>query len=718
MLDLARFRAAFGKVIHPFTGVDYVDYYKGIIEKAGAEAEIVFSNRVQTVLDYTDTVICCDIHTRARSKRLLKAAGAKVVLGLDDLLTAPVDGSGYNPQYGLLGSNKADDSRVKLFPRDAQAVAEAIGRRMCEATGHQIEAMVYGDGAFKDPAGKIWELADPVVSPGYTKGLEGTPNELKRQYVGGNEFGDAPPPDRPDRLALRPDERLRRQGHAHRLYPGLLRQLHERLKSRAIFIRAVGKNKPRGADFSLDSCPKSYYTGDRPISDILRTREEPMNIQLSEHFTYGKLLRFTLPSIVMMAFSSIYGVVDGVFVSNFVGADPFAAINLIMPFLMILGAVGFMLGTGGSALVAYMLGAGNERKANETFSLLIYVLITLGAIFTVLGLLFLESVARLLGADETLLPYCVSYGRVILIALIPFMLQNAFQSFLVTAERPHFGLYITIAAGVTNIVLDALFIAVLRLGVVGAALATTISQYIGGVIPLLYFIFPNKSKLRLCRARLDLRAIAKAGSNGASEFMTNISMSIVNILYNWQLMRLMGSDGVAVFGVIMYVNFIFVSIFLGYSMGSAPIVGYHYGAGNRTELQGLLRKSLRLIGVLSAVLTAAAELLARPLAMIFVSYDVNLLAVTQSAFAIYAISFLLVGFNIYASSFFTALNDGFTSALISFARTLVFQIAAVVLLPLVLGVDGVWGAVIFAELLALFLSWYCFARNRKKYGYA
>ena len=371
-----------------------------------------------------------------------------------------------------------------------------------------------------------------------------------------------------------------------------------------------------------------------------------MNIQLSEHFTYGKLLRFTLPSIVMMAFSSIYGVVDGVFVSNFVGADPFAAVNLIMPFLMILGAVGFMLGTGGSALVAYMLGAGNERKANETFSLLMYVLITLGAIFTVLGLLFLESVARLLGADEILLPYCVSYGRVILIALIPFMLQNAFQSFLVTAERPHFGLYITIAAGVTNIVLDALFIAVLRLGVVGAALATTISQYIGGVIPLLYFIFPNKSKLRLCRARLDLRAIAKAGSNGASEFMTNISMSIVNMLYNWQLMRLMGSDGVAVFGVIMYVNFIFVSIFLGYSMGSAPIVGYHYGAGNRTELQGLLRKSLRLIGVLSAVLTAAAELLARPLAMIFVSYDVNLLAVTQRAFAIYAISFLLVGFNI------------------------------------------------------------------------
>ena len=443
-----------------------------------------------------------------------------------------------------------------------------------------------------------------------------------------------------------------------------------------------------------------------------------MNIQLSEHFTYGKLLRFTLPSIVMMAFSSIYGVVDGVFVSNFVGADPFAAINLIMPFLMILGAVGFMLGTGGSALVAYMLGAGNERKANETFSLLIYVLITLGAIFTVLGLLFLESVARLLGADETLLPYCVSYGRVILIALIPFMLQNAFQSFLVTAERPHFGLYITIAAGVTNIVLDALFIAVLRLGVVGAALATTISQYIGGVIPLLYFIFPNKSKLRLCRARLDLRAIAKAGSNGASEFMTNISMSIVNILYNWQLMRLMGSDGVAVFGVIMYVNFIFVSIFLGYSMGSAPIVGYHYGAGNRAELRGLLRKSLCIITVMSVMLTAAALLLARPLSLIFMSKEPTLLPVTIRAFSIYSLSFLMVGYNIYASSFFTALNDGFISALISFARTLVFQVAAVTVLPVLWDIDGVWAAVVAAETLALLLSAACLVGKRKKYGYA
>lgn len=443
-----------------------------------------------------------------------------------------------------------------------------------------------------------------------------------------------------------------------------------------------------------------------------------MNIQLSEHFTYKKLLRFTLPSMVMMVFTSIYGVVDGVFVSNFVGSEPFAAVNLIMPFLMILGAVGFMLGAGGSALVAFTLGTGDEKKANETFSLLIYVLIVLGAVFTAAGILFMEPMARFLGADETLLPVCVRYGRIVLSALVPFMLQNTFQSFLVTAERPHLGLYITIAAGVTNMGLDALFIAGFRWGVTGAALATALSQAIGGLIPLVYFLLPNKSKLRLCRSRMDVRAFLKACGNGSSEFMTNISMSLVTMLYNWQLMRLMGSQGVAVFGVIMYVSFIFAAIFLGYSMGSAPIVGYHYGAGHREELRGLLRKSLILITGIGAVLTAAALVLARPLAMIFVSYDGGLLSVTARALSIYSLSYLLSGYNIYASSFFTALNDGLTSALISFARTLVFQVAAVLILPMIWGVDGVWSAVIAAEGLAFVLSLCCLLRGRKKYGYA
>ena len=443
-----------------------------------------------------------------------------------------------------------------------------------------------------------------------------------------------------------------------------------------------------------------------------------MNIQLSEHFTYGKLLKFTFPSIVMMVFTSIYGVVDGVFVSNFAGSESFAAVNLIMPFLMILGAIGFMLGTGGSALVAFILGTGDGQKANRVFSLMVYVLIVLGGIFMVGGILFMEPMARLLGADEAMLPICVQYGRIVMLGLIPFMLQNTFQSFLVTAERPHFGLYITIAAGVTNMALDALFVGVFRWGVAGAAAATVISQIVGGVIPLVYFICPNKSKLRLGKTKMDFRMLGKAAANGSSEFMTNVSMSLVNMLYNWQLMRLIGAQGVAVFGIIMYVSFIFAAIFIGYSMGSAPVIGFHYGAGNKEELKGLFRKSLWILLVFSVVLTGLAMMLAKPLAMIFVAYDAELLELTKRALTIYSLAFLMSGFNIFASSFFTALNDGLTSALISFGRTLMFQVGSVLLLPLIFDVDGIWAAVILAEGLALILSAVCVIRNRKKYGYA
>lgn len=442
-----------------------------------------------------------------------------------------------------------------------------------------------------------------------------------------------------------------------------------------------------------------------------------MTISLSEHFTYGKLLKFTFPSMIMMILTSIYGVVDGVFISNFIGAEPFAAVNIVMPFLIIFGAVGFMLGTGGSALVAYTLGTGNHKKANEIFSLLIYVLIGIGLVFTVLGELFLAPISGILGADAAMLPYCTQYGRVILIALVPFMLQNVFQSLLVTAERPQLGLYITIISGVTNMILDALFVAVWKLGVPGAAAATALSQSIGGIVPLIYFLLPNKSRLRLGKTHFDMGAIVKSCSNGASEFMTNISMSIVNMLYNWQLMRLLGTNGVAAYGVIMYVTFIFAAIFIGYSMGSAPITGYHYGAGNKEELKSLLRKSLRIIIIMGIILTALAELLARSLSMIFVSYDAKLLAMTIYAFMVYSLSFLVSGINMYASSFFTALNDGFTSAFISFCRTLVFQIISVILLPFLFGASGIWYAVLVAELLSLIVSVFFLLKNRKKYGY-
>mgnify|MGYP002524153418 CR=1 FL=1 len=442
-----------------------------------------------------------------------------------------------------------------------------------------------------------------------------------------------------------------------------------------------------------------------------------MHIELSEHFTYGKLLKFTFPSIIMMVFTSIYGVVDGFFISNFAGAEPFAAINIVMPFLMIFGAVGFMFGTGGSALVAYLLGVGDHKKANETFSLMVYLLIGIGAVLMVIGLIFLEPICKLLGATAEMMPYCLQYGRIILWSLVPFMLQYIFQSFLVTAERPNLGLYVTIMAGGVDMVLDALLVGVCKLGVVGAAEATAASQCVGGLIPLLYFSMRNKSKLRLGKTHMDFSLVVKACTNGASEFMTNISMSIVNMLYNWQLMRLLGTNGVAAYGVIMYVNFIFLSIFIGYSMGSAPIVGFHYGAGNKDELKGLLRKSLRIITVMEIVLTLAAVLLARPLSLIFVSYDKELLAMTITAFTIYAFSFLGAGYSIYISSFFTALNNGAVSAGVSFGRTLIFQVISVLLLPAIFGPSGIWYAVIMAEAMALVLSFGCLFYNKKKYGY-
>ncbi len=442
-----------------------------------------------------------------------------------------------------------------------------------------------------------------------------------------------------------------------------------------------------------------------------------MKIQLADHFTYGRLLKFTFPSIVMMVFTSIYGVVDGLFISNFVGATPFAAINLIMPFLMIFSAIGFMIGTGGSALIAKTLGEGDQKKANEIFSLITYTLIIAGIAATIVGLVFLRQVAIAFGATGELLEYCVSYGRIILIALTPFMLQNAFQSLLITAEKPSLALAVIVAAGLTNVVLDALFIAVFKWGVEGAAIATAISQCVGGFIPLVYFLVSKKSLLKLGKTRFDGKALLKICGNGASEFMTNVSMNIVAILYNVQLMKFAGEKGVAAYGVIMYVNFIFIAVFLGFSMGSAPIVGYHYGAQHHSELKNLFKKSLVIVGVMSVVLTALAELFAKPLSMIFVSYDQELLDMTTVAFMLYSISFIFTGFNIVSSSFFTALNDGVVSAGISFSRTMVFQLASVLFLPIFLGINGVWLAIVVAEALALIVTIVCFAKYKTKYHY-
>ncbi len=442
-------------------------------------------------------------------------------------------------------------------------------------------------------------------------------------------------------------------------------------------------------------------------------------IQLADHFSYGRLIRFTLPSIGMMIFTSIYGVVDGFFVSNFAGKTPFAALNLIYPFLMILSTVGFMFGTGGSAIVAKAFGEGKREKGNQYFSLFVYVSAALGVVFAGLGIAFVRPIARLLGAEGELLENAVLYARIILIALPFNVLQLLFQSFCVTAEKPKLGLLVTVFSGVTNMILDAVLVGLLpqEYKLAGAAAATALSQAVGGGIPLLYFGRKNSSILRLGKTHFDGKAIFKACTNGSSEFMSNISMSLVGMLYNIQLMKYAGEDGVAAYGVMMYVSMIFAAAFIGYSIGTAPVIGYHDGAKNHGELQGLLKKSLVMIGGFGVAMVASAELLAVPLARIFVSYDAALMELTVSGFRIFALSFLFMGYAIFGSGFFTALNDGVTSAIISFLRTLVFQAAAVILLPLLWGIDGVWFSIVAAEVMAVVFSAIFLVAKRRKYHY-
>ena len=441
-------------------------------------------------------------------------------------------------------------------------------------------------------------------------------------------------------------------------------------------------------------------------------------IQLSDHFTTSRILRFAASPIIMMVFTSIYSVVDGFFVSNFAGKQAFAAVNLIMPFLQAFGCIGFMLGTGGSALVAMTLGTGNKKRANELFSMLVCATAVLGVIFTVVALLVLRPAAVLLGATAELLDDCILYGTIITVFQTAFMLQFLFQSFFITAEKPKLGLFFTVAAGLTNMVLDFVLVGVAGLGLAGAASATVISQMVGGVAPIFYFAKRRPGcRLYFTKPLFSLRELFKACTNGISELMTNISMSLVGALYNMQLLKLFGADGVAAYGVLMYVGFVFAAVFIGYSQGTAPIVSYHFGADNKDELKNLLRKSAGIIAVAGVAMLTSSELLAGPLAKIFVGYDAGLLALTIHGMKLYSISFILSGFNIFGSAFFTALNNGTVSAAISFLRTLLFQVVSILTLPLIIGVDGIWLAVVAAEAMALVCTAGFIVWGRRKYGY-
>ena len=444
-----------------------------------------------------------------------------------------------------------------------------------------------------------------------------------------------------------------------------------------------------------------------------------MTIQLSEHFTYKKIFRFALPSIVMMVFTSIYGIVDGTFVSNFVGKTPFAAVNLVWPFLMILGAFGFMIGTGGSALVAKTLGENKKEDANRYFTMLITLVVILGVLLTIIGLIVLRPLSSALGASGQMLEDCVTYGRTLMIFNTAFMLQSVFQSLFITAEKPRLGLIMTVAAGLTNMVLDALFIAVFKWGLVGAALASGLSQCIGGILPLIYFLSSkNDTPLKFVKTKMEGKVLLKACANGASELMTTVSSSLVSMLYNFQLMRLAGQNGIAAYGAVMYVEFAFIAVFIGYSIGTAPIVSYHYGSENHNEVKNMLQKSFKIMSILGITMMVLAQILASPLAKVFVGYDKKLFDMTVHGFRLFSFYFILAGINIYASSFFTALNNGMISAIISFSRTLGFETLAVIILPIFLQLDGVWLAITVAEICAFVISISFLIAKKEKYHYA
>ena len=439
--------------------------------------------------------------------------------------------------------------------------------------------------------------------------------------------------------------------------------------------------------------------------------------ELSGHFNLKRLLGFTFPSVIMLIFTSVYGIVDGYFVSNYAGKTPFAAVNFIMPVLMILGCIGFMFGTGGGALIAKTMGEGESKKANEIFTLIVAVSAACGVVLSVLGIIFLPRLAELFGTDGQMLENSVTYGRIILAALPFYILQFEFQCLFATAGKPRLGLIVTAAAGIANMVLDALLVAVFPFGLKGAAAATAISQFLGGTIPLLYFCRKKDSLLRFVKCRFDKKVLLKTCTNGSSELMSNISMSVVSMLYNVQLMKYAGENGIAAYGVLMYVSMIFQAVFIGYAVGSAPIISYNYGAGNKAELKSLLKTSAAFMAVCALIMFAAGELLSKPLSLLFVGYDKELHGITAHAFSIFSFSFLLSGFAIFGSSFFTALNDGFTSAAISFLRTLVFQIAAVLIFPLFFKLDGIWFSIVAAEIMAVCVTLLFLAIKRKKYGY-
>lgn len=437
------------------------------------------------------------------------------------------------------------------------------------------------------------------------------------------------------------------------------------------------------------------------------------NNSIGREFGFFSLLKFALPSVIMMMVMGLYSMVDSMFVSRFVSTNALSAINVVYPVINLLIGLGVMLASGGSAVIAAKMGAGKTDEARRDFSMIVTIGLASSIVIAVAGLIFIRPIVTFLGASELLVDYAVTYLAIILMFAPANMLQMLFQMFFVTAGRPGLGLTFIIGAGLVNAVLDYVFIVPLGMGIAGAALATGIGYLIPAAAGLIFF-FGKKKELYFTKPKFSAAVLGSSCSNGSSEMVSNLSMAVVTLVFNRIMMNLAGEDGVAAVTIVMYAQFLLSSIFMGFSLGVQPVISFHHGAGNRRNLKGIYRHCIVFIAIAAVSVFAVAMTLGPTLTTIFTPKDTNVWTLAVRGFMILPFCFLLEGFSIYASAAFTALGDGKTSALISFLRTFLFILTGLLTLPLAFGIDGVWLAVPVAELCSVLVVIGCVLWHKAK----
>ena len=437
---------------------------------------------------------------------------------------------------------------------------------------------------------------------------------------------------------------------------------------------------------------------------------------LDQKWSAGSLLRFAFPTIVMMIFMGLYTIVDTIFVAQFVNTDALSSINIVCPIINITVGLGTMIATGGNAIVSRKMGAGENQEAKEDFTLLILTGAVIGFLILLGGTIWIDKIVYALGASDLLFPYCKDYLMVLFLFIPANILQTLFSNLFVTAGKPTLGLALAVLAGIANIVFDYVFIVLLQMGIKGAAIGTGIGYMIPSIIGTVFFLM-KRSELHFCKPNMDASVLLKSCSNGVSELVSQCSAAVTTFLFNVTMMKLLGEDGVAAITVLIYSQFLLTTLYIGFSMGTAPVVSYNYGSGNVKQLKKTVRICFSFIAGISIFVFLFSLLGGESIAKVFAENNRNVFEITKNGFSIFSFSFLFSGCNIFSSALFTALSNGKASATISFLRTFGFITVSLLVLPRFLEVTGVWLAVPFAELFTLMLTVYLLCRHRKQYNY-